>query len=157
MIYDSRDKFVYCNQSGERSPKVLVCLHLSLVLPLLCVLSRFFTEHREPKKRHCYIFRYMKYLYPYECDKLSLSAPDELQSAIDGNRREGRRGTQDFGDSPVRTDTHASRNASVISQTPISRHSDLKHTNGHHPYRQNGKRPRYSGETVFLSSPRKLC
>ena len=33
----------------------------------------------------------MKYLYPYECDKLNLSVPDELQSAIDGNRREGRR------------------------------------------------------------------
>lgn len=33
----------------------------------------------------------MKYLYPYECDKLHLSSPDELQQAIDGNRREGRR------------------------------------------------------------------
>lgn len=33
----------------------------------------------------------MKYLYPYECDKKSLSTPVELQAAIDGNRREGRR------------------------------------------------------------------
>lgn len=35
--------------------------------------------------------RYMKYLYPYECEKKHLSTPAELQAAIDGNRREGRR------------------------------------------------------------------
>lgn len=33
----------------------------------------------------------MKYLYPYECDRRHLSTPAELQAAIDGNRREGRR------------------------------------------------------------------
>jgi hypothetical protein len=33
----------------------------------------------------------MKYLYPYECEKRQLSSPTELQAAIDGNRREGRR------------------------------------------------------------------
>ena len=33
----------------------------------------------------------MKYLYPYECEKLKLSSPSELQAAIDGNRREGGR------------------------------------------------------------------
>lgn len=36
-------------------------------------------------------FRYMKYLYPYECEKKGLSSPVELQAAIDSNRREGRR------------------------------------------------------------------
>ncbi|CAH1124027.1 unnamed protein product [Ceutorhynchus assimilis] len=35
--------------------------------------------------------QYMKYLYPYECEKRHLSTPAELQAAIDGNRREGRR------------------------------------------------------------------
>lgn len=35
--------------------------------------------------------QYMKYLYPYECEKRRLSTPSELQAAIDGNRREGRR------------------------------------------------------------------
>ncbi|XP_078526281.1 AT-rich interactive domain-containing protein 3A [Lissotriton helveticus] len=35
--------------------------------------------------------QYMKYLYPYECDKKALSNPNELQAAIDSNRREGRR------------------------------------------------------------------
>ncbi|KAK9519491.1 hypothetical protein VZT92_022217 [Zoarces viviparus] len=41
--------------------------------------------------------QYMKYLYPYECVKRSLSNPNELQAAIDSNRREGRR--QSFGSS----------------------------------------------------------
>ncbi|XP_071395844.1 AT-rich interactive domain-containing protein 3A [Centroberyx affinis] len=41
--------------------------------------------------------QYMKYLYPYECDKRCLSNPNELQAAIDSNRREGRR--QSFGSS----------------------------------------------------------
>ncbi|XP_068595761.1 AT-rich interactive domain-containing protein 3B-like [Brachionichthys hirsutus] len=35
--------------------------------------------------------QYMKYLYPFECEKKGLSSPGELQAAIDGNRREGRR------------------------------------------------------------------
>lgn len=35
--------------------------------------------------------RYMKYLYPFECERKGLSSPAELQAAIDGNRREGRR------------------------------------------------------------------
>ncbi|KAK7152346.1 hypothetical protein R3I94_008620 [Phoxinus phoxinus] len=35
--------------------------------------------------------QYMKYLYPYECERKALSSPGELQSAIDSNRREGRR------------------------------------------------------------------
>ncbi|NXP44732.1 ARI3A protein, partial [Heliornis fulica] len=41
--------------------------------------------------------QYMKYLYPYECEKQGLSNPNELQAAIDSNRREGRR--QGFGSS----------------------------------------------------------
>ncbi|XP_062984877.1 AT-rich interactive domain-containing protein 3C [Elgaria multicarinata webbii] len=50
--------------------------------------------------------QYMKYLYPYECDKRGLSSPGELQAAIDSNRREGRRqtfGTTLFNYSPVGT------------------------------------------------------
>jgi len=38
----------------------------------------------------------MKYLYPYECEREKLSSPGELQSAIDGNRREGRRSGSSF-------------------------------------------------------------
>lgn len=35
--------------------------------------------------------QYMKYLYPFECEKENLSSPTDLQVAIEGNRREGRR------------------------------------------------------------------
>ncbi|XP_016311698.1 AT-rich interactive domain-containing protein 3B-like [Sinocyclocheilus anshuiensis] len=35
--------------------------------------------------------QYMKYLYPYECERKALSSPSELQAAIDSNRRESRR------------------------------------------------------------------
>ena len=35
--------------------------------------------------------QYTKYLYPYESHTKGLSNPDDLQNAIDGNRREGRR------------------------------------------------------------------
>ncbi|XP_018108437.1 AT-rich interactive domain-containing protein 3B isoform X2 [Xenopus laevis] len=48
--------------------------------------------------------QYMKYLYIYECEKKSLSSPAELQAAIDGNRREGRRpsyGSSSFSYSPT--------------------------------------------------------
>ena len=42
----------------------------------------------------------MKYLYPYECEKLKMSSPQELQAAIDGNRREGRRSSYGYDLSP---------------------------------------------------------
>ncbi|KAG5198183.1 hypothetical protein JEQ12_007873 [Ovis aries] len=48
--------------------------------------------------------QYMKYLYAYECEKKALSSPAELQAAIDGNRREGRRPSYSsslFGYSPT--------------------------------------------------------
>ncbi|KAI6225775.1 hypothetical protein M3Y95_00732700 [Aphelenchoides besseyi] len=35
--------------------------------------------------------QYQKYLYDYECARERLSSPSDLQSAIDGNKREGRR------------------------------------------------------------------
>ncbi|KAJ4942080.1 hypothetical protein JOQ06_011950 [Pogonophryne albipinna] len=79
--------------------------------------------------------QYMKYLYPYECEKRGLSSPGELQAAIDSNRREGRRqsyGSALFNYSPVGTPTllsspkmHMSHlsmpmhNSGHISQVPV--------------------------------------
>nr|XP_046242028.1 AT-rich interactive domain-containing protein 3A [Scatophagus argus] len=74
--------------------------------------------------------QYMKYLYPYECEKRGLSSPGELQAAIDSNRREGRRqnyGATIFNYSPVATPTLLSspkiylptHNSGVISQVPV--------------------------------------
>jgi len=58
--------------------------------------------------------RYMKYLYPYECEKLKLSTLSELQSAIDGNRREGRRPGYGYEFSPLP--------ASMLSTPPCNPH-----------------------------------
>ena len=56
----------------------------------------------------------MKYLYPYECEKRGLSNPNELQAAIDSNRREGRRqGSSLFIYSPNGTPT-------MLSSTKLS-------------------------------------
>ncbi|KOX70952.1 Protein dead ringer [Melipona quadrifasciata] len=55
---------------------------------------------------------YMKYLYPYECEKRRLSTPAELQAAIDGNRREGRRSS--YG-------TYATTSAAASTETLVQR------------------------------------
>ncbi|XP_056601965.1 AT-rich interactive domain-containing protein 3A isoform X3 [Triplophysa dalaica] len=84
--------------------------------------------------------QYMKYLYPYECEKRGLSSPEELQAAIDSNRREGRRqsyGSTLFNYSPVGTPTlmaspklqmpHISMsipNGGHMTQTPIIKKED---------------------------------
>ena len=59
--------------------------------------------------------RYMKYLYPYECDKLKLSNPGELQSAIDGNRREGRRSSYGYDLSPGPTLVPSTLNGGLMN------------------------------------------
>lgn len=73
-------------------------------------------------------FRYMKYLYPYECEKRGLSSPGELQAAIDSNRREGRRqnyGSVIFNYSPTGT-------SSILSSPKIQSHLQmLTHNSGH--------------------------
>ncbi|NXF41839.1 ARI3A protein, partial [Nyctibius bracteatus] len=69
--------------------------------------------------------RYMKYLYPYECEKRALSSPRELQAAIDSNRREGRRqtfGTVLFSYSPAGTPTLLSSPKMPLPALSISTH-----------------------------------
>ncbi|KFQ47378.1 AT-rich interactive domain-containing protein 3A, partial [Nestor notabilis] len=70
--------------------------------------------------------QYMKYLYPYECEKRALSSPGELQAAIDSNRREGRRqtfGTALFNYSPVSTPTLLGSPKLPLPALSISTHS----------------------------------
>ncbi|XP_031833425.1 retained isoform X2 [Nomia melanderi] len=72
--------------------------------------------------------QYMKYLYPYECEKRRLSTPAELQAAIDGNRREGRRssygaygGGGGGNDSLVQRNPHPSNSLALHAQmSPLS-------------------------------------
>ncbi|XP_014667437.1 PREDICTED: AT-rich interactive domain-containing protein 3A-like [Priapulus caudatus] len=76
--------------------------------------------------------QYMKYLYPYECIKMKLSNPEELQAAIDGNRREGRRSSYGAYDIPL------SPTGISPSMVPSSRHingngsSSHSHSHSHH-------------------------
>ncbi|CAJ1068664.1 AT-rich interactive domain-containing protein 3A [Xyrichtys novacula] len=73
--------------------------------------------------------QYMKYLYPYECEKRGLSSPGELQAAIDSNRREGRRqsyGSAIFNYSPVGTPTLLSSPKLHLS------HLSMPHHNSNH-------------------------
>ncbi|CAN9512687.1 unnamed protein product [Ophioblennius macclurei] len=70
--------------------------------------------------------QYMKYLYPYECEKRGLSSPSELQAAIDSNRREGRRqsyGSALFNYSPVGTPTLLSSPKISISHLSMPAHN----------------------------------
>ncbi|XP_075129798.1 AT-rich interactive domain-containing protein 3B [Leptodactylus fuscus] len=77
--------------------------------------------------------QYMKYLYLYECEKKSLSSPAELQAAIDGNRREGRRpsyGTTSFNYSPTPAGSNALLGAQklpvpLLGMHPTSRMSPV--------------------------------
>ena len=82
----------------------------------------------------------MKYLYDYECDKEHLSTKEELQIAIDGNRREGRRSSYGHFDgmdgmSPPPPDSVVSGNGggrNHLSHTsPLSLVSRAGQTNGH--------------------------
>uniref|UniRef100_A0A8C6UG45 AT-rich interactive domain-containing protein 3 n=1 Tax=Neogobius melanostomus TaxID=47308 RepID=A0A8C6UG45_9GOBI len=91
--------------------------------------------------------QYMKYLYPYECEKRSLSSPAELQAAIDSNRREGRRqsyGTAIFNYSPVSTPT--------LLAPPKAHLSHLSHLHlGTHPSGALGPMPGVKKEEPLLS------
>uniref|UniRef100_A0A8C4WCX9 AT-rich interactive domain-containing protein 3 n=1 Tax=Gopherus evgoodei TaxID=1825980 RepID=A0A8C4WCX9_9SAUR len=72
--------------------------------------------------------QYMKYLYPYECEKQALSSPGELQAAIDSNRREGRRqsfGTALFSYSPVGTPAMLASPKIPVPALAISTHNGI--------------------------------
>ncbi|XP_040894521.1 AT-rich interactive domain-containing protein 3A-like [Toxotes jaculatrix] len=71
--------------------------------------------------------QYMKYLYPFECEKKGLSSPGELQAAIDSNRREGRRPSYTsslyrFSPSPSSA-PHALLSSPTMQTTPTAHNS----------------------------------
>ncbi|XP_010875248.1 AT-rich interactive domain-containing protein 3A isoform X2 [Esox lucius] len=77
--------------------------------------------------------QYMKYLYPYECEKRGLSSPGELQAAIDSNRREGRRqsyGSAIFNYSPVGTPSILSSPKMSMSHLAMTSHNGTHLTQG---------------------------
>ncbi|KAJ8005593.1 hypothetical protein DPEC_G00119550 [Dallia pectoralis] len=77
--------------------------------------------------------QYMKYLYPYECEKRGLSSPGELQAAIDSNRREGRRqsyGSAIFNYSPVGTPSIITSPKMSMSHLAMATHNGTHMTQG---------------------------
>ncbi|XP_063540162.1 protein dead ringer isoform X1 [Cydia strobilella] len=58
--------------------------------------------------------QYMKYLYDYECEKKNLSTRSELDAAIEGNKREGRRASGQY-------DAQAALAMSSPFQPPLNR------------------------------------
>uniref|UniRef100_A0A182MD93 REKLES domain-containing protein n=1 Tax=Anopheles culicifacies TaxID=139723 RepID=A0A182MD93_9DIPT len=72
------------------------------------------------------VVQYMKYLYPYECEKKNLSTPAELQAAIDGNRREGRRSSYGQFDSP------SVQRSPIPQMPPLSLVSHVNQQQHHH-------------------------
>ncbi|XP_029289960.1 AT-rich interactive domain-containing protein 3A-like [Cottoperca gobio] len=72
--------------------------------------------------------QYMKYLYPFECEKKGLSSPGELQAAIDSNRREGRRPSYTnslYRYSPSPSSVQHARLSSPTMQTTPTGHNGL--------------------------------
>ena len=93
--------------------------------------------------------QYMKYLYPYECEKLKMSSPSELQAAIDGNRREGRRPVYGFEySSPTGMSSSSNNNLANIGNPTsamanmgntlvkpgVNLTNDMGHHSMHHPH-----------------------
>lgn len=96
-------------------------------------------------------FRYMKYLYPYECEKEKLSSPEELQSAIDGNRREGRRSSYGHYSEMVGATpppSGANRNHSSHHTSPLSLVS--RQLNGHNSQGLSSGKPLHN---ISIRSP----
>ncbi|XP_053283684.1 AT-rich interactive domain-containing protein 3B isoform X1 [Pleuronectes platessa] len=67
--------------------------------------------------------QYMKYLYPFECEKKRLSSPGELQAAIDSNRREGRRPS--YTNSLYRYSPSPSAASHSLLSSPTTLHNNL--------------------------------
>ncbi|XP_036792432.1 AT-rich interactive domain-containing protein 3A isoform X2 [Oncorhynchus mykiss] len=85
--------------------------------------------------------QYMKYLYPYECEKRGLSSPGELQAAIDSNRREGRRqsyGSAIFNYSPMGTTSIVSSSKMNMPHLAMSTLNGAHVTQGHSIKKEDG-------------------
>ncbi|XP_064792629.1 AT-rich interactive domain-containing protein 3A-like isoform X2 [Oncorhynchus masou masou] len=85
--------------------------------------------------------QYMKYLYPYECEKRGLSSPGELQAAIDSNRREGRRqsyGSAIFNYSPMGTTSIVSSSKMNMPHLAMSNLNGAHVTQGHNIKKEDG-------------------
>ncbi|KAM8960202.1 AT-rich interactive domain-containing protein 3C [Pelodytes ibericus] len=100
--------------------------------------------------------QYMKYLYPYECEKRGLSSPGELQAAIDSNRREGRRqsfGSGLFNYSPVGTPNILSSPKINMSSLSSSTHNGGQMGQIHPIKREDTVHPAVHSHRIGISLP----
>lgn len=96
---------------------------------------------------HIFVDRYMKYLYPYEKQKENLSTQEQLQTAIETNRRESRRGnytTYSTNNDSMRSQHNSSLASTtlqlpMLTMTPMDIHNPhAPFVNGqHHPHNQH--------------------
>ena len=88
----------------------------------------------------------MKYLYAFECERKRLSSPGELQAAIDGNRREGKRSSY------TNSQYHYSPSPTAAPRSaPLSVHAAMGHNGiGSSP---NASFKMNSGVCVCVSLP----
>ncbi|XP_068520929.1 AT-rich interactive domain-containing protein 3A-like isoform X1 [Anas acuta] len=97
--------------------------------------------------------QYMKYLYPYECEKRALSLPGELQAAIDSKQREGWRqtfGTVFFNYSPTGTPTLLGSPKMPLPALSISTHSCGQMGQVHGVKKEDGMVPAVPGRIAIL-------
>ncbi|KAF2902055.1 hypothetical protein ILUMI_04131 [Ignelater luminosus] len=108
----------------------------------------------------------MKYLYPYECEKRRLSTPAELQAAIDGNRREGRRSSYGQYDNIQRSPIPSSQMSPL---SLVSQHQQLTarmnsaltggiglHNGAHHPSHPQPMGQPFNGGPIPSLAPSEL-
>ena len=97
-------------------------------------------------------FRYTKYLYPLECKVNNLSNPNDLQSAIEGNKREGRTSSygpyggmgMPFQNSPLPPSLGGMPPFSMMNTPPRP-----MHMNGNRPPIHPGEDMTSDGQNVF--------
>lgn len=99
---------------------------------------------------HSLIHRYVKYLYPYECEIENLSDPQELQIAIDSHKRDRRQSdTVEFMHQPL---TAAARNTletlTPVSNTITATPTQLQILNSPTVALPHGAIPPYSGSFI---------
>lgn len=105
----------------------------------------------------------MKFLYRYECHKLDLSKPHELQAAIEGNKREGRRtsyygelGQMQSPNSNGPNNGHAPNSQLHHGQSqisPVSLVTTSTSNTGSQRLQMNGHSNQYAGHTGNASIP----
>lgn len=101
--------------------------------------------------------QYQKYLYDYECAREGLSHPSDLQSAIEGNKREGRRNPPTSnGSTPMHHHSNGAFSYPLVPSSAAAAMSSLfaRHMNPFASMRPSGKKEiNFNNTKIFLEDP----